>query len=225
MSVYGDNPRYIIGAIRQTELAAKYYPDWRVRIYTDNRSHFEDIDADIRDCYSSTGAGMFWRFRPMFESDDNITMVRDADGRITVREAMAVNEWLESGKKFHTFRDHIAHYEFPIIGCAFAFRGAFPISAKYKMEIYEGHKFYYLLDQEFLRDVIWPLVADDTMVHEMHSGWFKETRAQMKNRYAFCGNGWDEFDMPLYPPNMEELQTFNTAALPPNAKFDEGKMQ
>ena len=119
MSVWGDNPRYIVGAKRQAELSKEFYPEWKVRIYTDNISNFtpdDSIEIIDRKGYKN---GVFWRFEPLFESEDNIVIVRDTDGRITVREQMAVNEWLDSNKKFHTFRDHEAHYEYPIITCAF----------------------------------------------------------------------------------------------------------
>ena len=89
MSVWGDNPRYIIGAKRQTELAKKFYNDFRVRIYTDNPENFSDIDAEIVQMTTNLNNGYFWRFLPMFESSENITLVRDADGRITHRESIA----------------------------------------------------------------------------------------------------------------------------------------
>ena len=115
ISVWGGNPRYIQGAIKQIQLAKKFYPDWKVRIYTDDVTHYKNLDVEC--IMGDTSFGMFWRFLPMFESDDNIVMVRDSDSRITVRESKAINEWLGTDKKFHTFRDHDAHFEFPIIGC------------------------------------------------------------------------------------------------------------
>ena len=42
MSVWGDNPRYIVGAQRQIELAKEFYYDFTVRVYTDNVSNFKE---------------------------------------------------------------------------------------------------------------------------------------------------------------------------------------
>ena len=48
LSVWGNNPRYIVGANRQYELAKKYYPGWEFRIYTDDKNKFSNLtDANI----------------------------------------------------------------------------------------------------------------------------------------------------------------------------------
>ena len=189
MSVWGNDPRYIKGAERQYELAKEYYPDWKFRIYTDDRRKFTHLkDAMIIEVTDGS-YGMYWRFGAMFEDKDNVVLVRDSDSRITEREARAVNEWLESDKAFHTFRDHEAHFEFPIIGCAFGYKGRFSDQAFNVMLEYRKQLNYYVGDQIFLRDVIYPLVKDDMLVHSMNEGWFGETRKKLKNPYDFCGNG------------------------------------
>ena len=209
ISVWGDYPRYIVGAKKQYELAKEFYPDWTFRIYTDDPLNFDDLpDAEIIHVTDYT-YGMYWRFRAMFESEDNIVMVRDSDSRITERECRAVNEWLESDKKFHTFKDHEAHYEFPIIGCAFGYKGKFETTVFNLMNSYVQQLNYYVGDQIFLRDVIWPLVKDDSIVHSMYEGWFGETRTRLVNPYDFCGNGYNEMDMPLYPPTLAECNGFD----------------
>lgn len=221
MSVWGNDPRYIIGAERQVELAKKYYPDWKIRIYTDNPENFKNMDVESIQVNDGS-YGMFWRFLPMFESENNITMVRDSDSRITIREARCVEEWLNSDKKFHTFKDHDAHYEFPIIGCAFGFKGAFDDDTLAVMINYMSHHKYYLSDQFFLRDVIWPMVVHDTILHSMHEGWFKETRHRLLNKYSFCGNGYDEHDMPLYAESLKAMENFDPKWVADEYKFDEG---
>jgi hypothetical protein len=32
-SLYGDNPKYTIGAIKNSKLREKFYPDWQMRVY------------------------------------------------------------------------------------------------------------------------------------------------------------------------------------------------
>ena len=98
ISVWGDNPRYIIGANRQYELAKLYYPDWEFRIYTDDKNKFANLpDANIIEVTDGS-YGMYWRFRAMFEDENNIVLVRDSDSRITIREQKAVNEFLDINK-------------------------------------------------------------------------------------------------------------------------------
>ena len=127
---------------------------------------------------------------------------------------MAVQEWLESNNSFHIFRDHEAHYEFPIIACAFGLKGKLPEDLKDIMNKFMYNTNYYTNDQVYLRDYIFPYVKSDTMIHSMKEGWFGETRLKLKNKYSFCGNGYDEFDMPLYPASMEELIGFDQKNLP-----------
>lgn len=222
MSVWGNDPRYIVGAKRQVELAKKYYPEWKVRLYVDNPRPYQGLsDVDIV-IINDESFGMFWRFLPMFENDNNITMIRDSDSRITVREVRGIEEWLNSDKLFHTFKDHDAHYEFPIIGCAFAYKGKFDAVYLAIMKEYMFNHKYYLSDQFFLRDVIYPLIRNSMLLHSMHDGWFGETRKQLKNKYSFCGNGYDEHDMPLYPDTLENIANFNPKELGVEYKFDEG---
>ena len=106
LSVFGENPRYLEGARRQFELAKYWYPGWEYRLYIDDASRIDLPGADVIEIKAKTN-GMFWRFLPMFE--DAIVIVRDADSRITAREAMAVYEWIASGRKFHLMRDHAWH--------------------------------------------------------------------------------------------------------------------
>lgn len=222
LSVWGNDPRYIVGANRQYELSKKYYPGWEFRIYTDNKDNFANLtDANIIEVTDGS-YGMYWRFRAMFEDENNIVIVRDSDSRITVREQRAVNEWLASDKKFHTFRDHEAHFEFPIIGCAFGYKGKFNKPILNLMNSYTEQLNYYVGDQIFLRDVIWPLVKDTAMVHCMNDGWFKETRDLLVNPYDFCGNGYDEKDMPMYPPTLAACAGFDPKSTPVKFKFNSG---
>lgn len=221
-SVYGNSPRYITGAIRQFELTKKFYPEWEYRIYTDDKIKFSSIANEANIIEMDKGHGVFWRFLPMFEDENNIVIVRDSDGRITLREQMAVYEWVNSNNKFHIFRDHEAHYEFPIIACAFGNKGKLPDSLLDVMNNYMFNTNYYTNDQVYLRDYVFPYIQNDVMIHSMREGWFKETRAKLKNKYSFCGNGFDEFDMPLYPDNMAGFATFVQKDLPPEAKFETG---
>jgi hypothetical protein len=225
LSVWGNDLRYLIGADRQYKLAKQYYPDWEFRIYTDDKNKFSHLaDANIIEVTDGS-YGMFWRFRAMFESEDNIVIVRDSDSRITVREQKAVNEWLDSKYAFHTFRDHEAHFEFPIIGCAFGYKGIFGKTIEDSMHSYADRLNHYVGDQIYLRDIIWPLIKNDVMIHSMNEGWFEETRKQLVNPYDFCGNGYTENDMPLYPPTLAECARFNPSEVSNEFKFNNGSLK
>jgi hypothetical protein len=222
ISVWGDKPRYIVGAQRQIQLAAELFPDWKVLVYTDNPEHYRSFsNAEIIQRNTSMN-GVFWRFEPLFEDDSNVVIVRDSDGRMTFREALAVNLWLHSRHKFHIFRDHEAHNEFPIIACAFGSKGKISSDVRSAMNRFVEQPFYYTNDQVFLRDFVYPEIKDDVMIHKYNSGWFGATRKCLVNSYSFCGNGYDENDMPLYPPTLSECQSFDPSKLDEKFKFDKG---
>lgn len=220
MSVYGENPRYITGAFRQIELCQKFFPNWQIRIYTDNFDTFSSVTDQVTLAHGDPNVfGMFWRFLPMFESPDNIVIVRDSDSRVTMREQLAVNEWISSNQAFHTMRDHDAHYEWPIIGTMFGYKGQLSDSLYNSMINHQGNH-YYTADQVWLRDCVWPAVKDHSMIHCMNSTtWFSHTRKLLKTPCSFCGNGYYENDMPIYPPSLAPGWQITDAD-----KFDEGVM-
>lgn len=221
-SAYGNNDRYIIGAKRQYELSKEFYPNWEFRLYTDDASKFKELtDANIIEV-TDNSHGVFWRFLPLFENDSNIVIVRDSDGRITIREQKAVQEWLDSNKQFHIFRDHEAHYEFPIIACAFGNKGKLSEDILHIMKAYMYKTNFYTNDQIFLREYVFPTIKNNLMLHSMEHGWFGKTRKKLKNPYDFCGNGYDEFDRPLYPSTMQEMKSFDINKITNEQKYGKG---
>jgi len=99
-SLWGTNPRYTIGAIRNAELAKVIYPDWLCRFYTGDdvpkniTDHLLALDAEVIDMNGTGWNGMFWRF--LAADSDNIIISRDTDSRLNQREKFAVDEWLNS---------------------------------------------------------------------------------------------------------------------------------
>lgn len=173
-SLWGHSPGYVVGAVSNIKLAPLYYPDWECRIYvsTDvpHARHRELRDAGF-EVYQRGPAlgsldGLFWRFEPAFEPGVEAFISRDLDSRLNPREAAAVSEWLESGKKLHTMRDHYEHIV-PILGGMWGCRH-WPefekLLANWKQRSRMGD------DQEFLKQVIWPLVKEnDCIQHDCYT--------------------------------------------------------
>lgn len=205
VSLWGDNPRYNQGAIENANIAKSLFPEWRYRVYVGSTvplkykhqlSCFDNVDiVDIDE--TKNGYGMFWRFRPMFESDDMIMLCRDSDTRLLEREKKCVDEWLESGKKFSIIRDHPRHFDFPIIGTMWGMKGILQTDKLNTMKEYEK-TFQYVIDQLWLANEIWPIAQKDCMIHELYNdSWFAKTRKQEDS--IFVGQGYDENNIPIYP--------------------------
>jgi hypothetical protein len=113
-SLWGNNPIYTIGVIKNAELWKTIYPDWQMVVYYDNT-----VPNDIILKLNSLGVetinnateiyGLFRRFLIIDRKDCEYAVFRDCDSRISIREKMAVDEWIDSGKTLHVMRDHPAH--------------------------------------------------------------------------------------------------------------------
>jgi hypothetical protein len=224
ISVWGNNPRYLMGAKRQYELAQQYLPDWEFRVYTTEPFNI-DIPLKCINVVPPDTFGAFWRFFSLFESDNNIVLSRDSDSRFTEREVRAIHEWEQSDHKFHIIRDHDSHFQFPIMAGLFGYKGKFDNSTFEIMMNYAKETNYYTTDQVFLREHIFPKIKETCLIHSMQEGWFGESRSKMKNRFDFCGNGYDENDMPLYPPTLQECVGFDPKNVTKEFKFNRGKFE
>jgi len=65
-------------------------------------------------------APMLWRFTVVDDPQVDIFIVRDADSRLTPRDATVVSHWLrqrpEASAIFHCIRDHPSHSIYPVSG-------------------------------------------------------------------------------------------------------------
>ena len=201
ISVWGSSPQYCIGAIKNAEIAKKLLPDWKCRVFVndsvpvDYQKRLYDMDnVEVAELDSDGTYGMFWRFYSMFESEDNISISRDSDSRITEREVRCLNEWLESDKKFSIIRDHVRHYDWPMMGGMWGMKGTLDDSVYNLMEKY-SKQHQYAIDQVFLKDVVWMLAKEDCIIHGLkETDWMQEGRS-VDN---FIGQGYTADDSPIY---------------------------
>jgi hypothetical protein len=194
-SLWGDNPKYTIGALYNAELVSEIYPDWTARFYVGKSTpvnvgkKLEKLGSEVvyMDDHGNW-TGMFWRFYPAGESDVEIMISRDTDSRLSFREKTAVDDWLASDKDFHIMRDHPAHNA-PIMGGMWGARGHILKDIKNMIEEYQKGDFWQV-DQIFLREKIYPMVKSISYVNDE----FFEKKPFPTNRknYEFVGDVFDE---------------------------------
>lgn len=171
-SLWGDNPKYTIGAIRNAELASTIYPDWICRYYIgkstpkeiiNKLSDFENTELLILN-EKGNWAGMFWRFYAATDPSVDIMISRDTDSRLSAREKHAVDEWIASNNIFHIMRDHPFHRT-EILGGMFGIKkNAIPNLQNLIDEYNKGN--FWQVDQNFLREKIYPLIHHKSTVHD-----------------------------------------------------------
>jgi protein O-GlcNAc transferase len=199
-SLWGDNPKYTIGAIENAKLAKTIYPDWVCRFYVGTSTpdkiwdelydmdNTEMINMDIDGDWS----GMFWRFYPASENDVDVFIVRDTDSRLSNREKEAVDEWLSSDKGLHIMRDHPYHNSLIMGGMWGMKKNTFP-KMKELIGIYKGGDFWQV-DQNFLNEMVYPLCKNNTFIHDEFmnfESWKKPFPSERKDK-EFVGDVFDE---------------------------------
>jgi len=171
-SLWGEDPKYCVGAVRNAILADKFYPEWVCRFYVGTSTPGITLDAlaaclnvqIIRMDEPGDWKGMFWRFRPAAEDDVEAFISRDCDSRLSLREAQAVEDWLCGPKLIHVMRDHPFHTS-PILGGMWgARRGAIPDILDLMGQWQQEDR--WQTDQEFLRDIIWSAHRHKMHVHD-----------------------------------------------------------
>jgi protein O-GlcNAc transferase len=178
-SLFGNDPIYQHGALQNLKLSREIYPEWICRFYVS-----QEISKLLLDKLKKGGAqviikvrksvidGTFWRFLPASENDLDALIVRDADSLITEREALAVNEWLNSGKGFHIMRDHPNHQSL-IMGGMWGCRGR--VLPSMKMLIWRWQMLNFLvgkssfdnygMDQAFLSQMVYSRIKSNVLIH------------------------------------------------------------
>ena len=196
-SLWGDNPKYCVGAIKNAKLSKVIYPEWVSRFYVSN-----DVDKYIIDELIKEGAevilkndsadwsSMFWRFEAGYDETIDIVIFRDTDSRLNLREKCAVEEWEKSDKTFHIMRDHPYH-GYPILGGMWGMK----INQKYNFKnliksFNPENK--YGTDYEFFIKVLFPIINQDKITHDEFFEILKFPQERKLNE--FVGQVFDEND-------------------------------
>ena len=203
-SIWGDNPIYTIGAIKNAILAKELYPGWICRYYIAN-DVCESIINELKS-YDNTEIVMmgegdwtstFWRFTPASEDDVEIMISRDTDSRLTQREVEAVNEWIASDKSFHMMRDHPYHGYQIMAGMwgvkKNTIKNISTMMTSFIASLQE--KSYYQNDQDFLRLKVWPIVSNDYICHDEF--FEKKPFPSLRKPREFVGQPFDQHDNEL----------------------------
>lgn len=208
---------FTAGLMQFMRLKRQTFPQWQVRVYLPRQMDaryvqlLRDICVDVvlRDFSAASWMdGMFWRFHVADDPMVERWLVRDLDSRPHLRDAHSVEEWIQKDNTiFFLTRDHPYH-GIPIVGCCLGGLGQLlkhtsrpndtveALCNAYPGKTIKGH------DQDFLGQVIWPLVRDNctqatldgTCVHggrgvcrKMPPGWKDQLSADGRHN----GDGQD----------------------------------
>lgn len=198
-SLYGNDPKYLQGAIRNSLLAKEFFPYWTTRFYCG-----KDVPSEILRNLEGLGSqvyahtndwhpnGMFWRYYASADKAYERIIFRDVDSRFSNRDVISINQWEKSECSFHIIRDHPFHMT-QILG------GLFGVTSSPKLldlPWEKSNEFGTAVgqDQKFLTKWIYPrLDLSDTLVHD-NFFWFERKRLRLEygKDFTYMGESFDE---------------------------------
>ena len=205
--LFGNIPMFTVGAVRNAELAKSIYPGWKIIFWLGDSvpdNIVKSLVGDGCDCRPSpTPNPMIGRFMVHDLPGVDRYIVRDTDSRLNEREALAVNEWIESGSKYHVIRDHPGHQVAMPGGLWGGTAGSFSMASLIRE--WKGNKNagvreqIYNNDQIFLRECVWPIIQDDVKQHDFCCrDIFRDgdTFPSKFDNWRFCGERFGADDKP-----------------------------
>ena len=218
-SLWGDNPMYTHGAVLNARLVNTIYPGWISRFYVGScvpsnivtelkyADNTEVVEMGVEGNFLSS----FWRFSAASDPHVSVMLSRDTDSRVSERESLAVNEWLNSDKDFHIMRDHPYH-EMPIMGGMWGARNGVVADIEDMMNELHGTDSYGV-DQSFLAEHIYPRVKGSALVHDDYYGIYHRRCVddtvkrfpEERKVLDFVGQQFDEYSKPLHEEYLNIL--------------------
>jgi len=211
-SLWGSDPKYTVGAIKNAELAKEIYPNWICRFYCANdvpnpiTFQLEDMDNVEVVMVDEVGSWKFTtqRFLAIDDPEVKIIIFRDTDSRLNSREQEAVTKWLQSNKSLHIMKDHPYHGGFPILAGMWGLKlSGFKESMRSLLEKYNNVEQYHY-DQIFLKNWLWPLYAQDFIAHDEF--FLKKPFPTKREGLNYVGKPFDADDSICLPGADEVLR-------------------
>ena len=210
-SLWGQDPKYLVGALKNAKLAKEIYPDWVCRFYVGQSVpnpviyQLEEMDnvQVVQRPEFGDWRGMYWRFEAASESALEAMISRDTDSRLNKREKAAVEAWLSSDKGFHIMRDHPQH-GFPVLGGMWGIKGGVLPEMTALIDGFAQQNTYGT-DYKFFAEAVLPILDESTIM--IHDELFdKVPFPTERNGLEFVGEVFDENDKNV-AAHTEVLQT------------------
>lgn len=201
--IYGSNPKYCEGLIRNLETIQATYPDFKVIIsagsdvpesYIAKYKSFSNVSLTQ---YKITGHRlMCYRFFAIDDDSVHTMFVRDADSRIGHRDKWCINRFISDSKhKIFTIRDHPEHGT-QILGGQWGMKKipGFSMKALYGLFLksFNGNLDSYQVDQIFLRELIYKPFKTHFVAYVSNCAFpgedIEPIAVEKKDKYDFCGN-------------------------------------
>ncbi len=176
-SLYGNEPRYTIGAIKNAILASRYFPfddGFVVRFYVGASvdpviistlklvKGVQIVEVDSAEDHN----GKLWRYFAFSDPQFEAVICRDVDARLSYRDRIAHEDWMQSGLDYHIIKDHPTGHNYPISAGMFAGKTAKLRFMENLILTHRDGSNYYTIDQDLLASHIYPLIVTSSLIHD-----------------------------------------------------------
>lgn len=190
--LYGPpNPKYYDGLLRNVEQIHLHFPGWAIYVYVgaDVSQAFIDrlsrAHVRVRPTGRTGPVLMMYRFLAIDEPDVDVMMVRDADSRIHHRDRFAIQEFIASKFHVHAIRDHPYH-TIQLLGGLWGIKKSPETPAMTPLVEPQVQKpWNFGDDQVFLRDVLYPMIQSQLLVHTSQSYRYSDEETHAPFPWAF----------------------------------------
>lgn len=175
-ALWGGQPRYLVPLLESARIRPHLFPDWTIRVY-----HDQTVDPGYLAQLAAVGTQLvpmalppdlpahrrlLWRFAVFADPAVSRFLIRDADSLLTVKERVAIDDWLQSGRRFHAMRDYYTHTDLLLAGLWGGVGGILPPPATL-LDAFTGFRVENAhIDQDLLTETVWPIVRDDILIHD-----------------------------------------------------------
>jgi hypothetical protein len=210
--IYGNIQMYIQGITENLKLCKTIYPDWKPFVYasltipTDTLKTYKDLGADVY-MVQDRDRGFFMNYRYLALEDTRVTraIFRDADSRVGIREAEAVEEWIQQDTDLHIMKDHPYH-TVPILGGMWGAKAEKIRDIKDIINKYFSYENDREIDQYLLRVEIYPRLCNSVTLHDEF--FDKKPFPSPRKDIHFVGCQYDENNNILHPEHIDVLNQF-----------------
>lgn len=211
-SLFGNEPKYFVGAEKNIIINKKLLPDWKtiiyyhpermVKGYVEKLQDLGGILIDVKDITVGDRPSLdfpyFWRYLTFLR--EGVHLSRDLDSRMSNREVEYIQRWEESSCKYSIIRDHPWHAPVP--------SGLFGVKGK---DIdFEVHFNDYIKNNNLVwgtdQDILYQYIKNIDNSNILYFGFDKpETYIPRDDKEFFIGIQLDENDKPIKPSGEQCL--------------------
>jgi hypothetical protein len=175
-SLWGNEQRYLVPLMENVRILPHLFPSWSIRVYFDdsvNHAFIADLGrlgVQTRHMILPPGQPghrrLLWRFEAIRDPGVKRFLIRDADALLSVKERVAVDDWLRSPFHFHAMRDWYTHTDLILAGMWGGVGNILPSPTDLFRQWTAWRMENTHLDQDILSDTVWPTIRRSLLIHD-----------------------------------------------------------